>query len=209
MLLLRPQMPVTGTWRVGGEYGWSMPITSWGTYVPSRVWTGGHRGRAVRQSGSEARSRGGIRRGHHLDGRGRPADAVANLPVSCCPNEAISAANPAYLDKTNAPPIHAALGLPSSVAARSRGGAVRSGLGAMILPGRPHAVVVATSARGSPAVPTSVKVETAAAFVMASESAVGGAMQLRPIATSRRPPSSSTVGGSARAGVARVGGALR
>src|SRR3954467_15632877 len=40
-------------------------------------------------------------------------------------------ANPAYLDKTNATAIHAALGLDPSVGAYDMGGSVRSGLGAI------------------------------------------------------------------------------
>jgi 3-hydroxy-3-methylglutaryl CoA synthase/uncharacterized OB-fold protein len=40
-------------------------------------------------------------------------------------------AEPAYLDKTNATTVHAALGLPESVAAYDAGGAVRSAIGAL------------------------------------------------------------------------------
>src|SRR3954452_5422169 len=41
-------------------------------------------------------------------------------------------ATPAYLDKTNATAIHAALDLPSDVLAVDAGGALRSGVGALI-----------------------------------------------------------------------------
>ena len=44
--------------------------------------------------------------------------ALANLPSELMPQRVLFAtANPAYLDKTNATAIHAALGLPSSIAA--------------------------------------------------------------------------------------------
>lgn len=46
---------------------------------------------------------------------------------------ALATAAPAYLDKTNATAIHAALGLPDAVAAYDLGGAARSGAGALRL----------------------------------------------------------------------------
>ncbi|MDQ1518326.1 MAG: hydroxymethylglutaryl-CoA synthase [Actinomycetota bacterium] len=58
------------------------------------------------------------------------AAAVARTPV---PERVIFAtANPPYLDKTNAAVIHAALDLPASTLAVDAGGAVRSGVGALL-----------------------------------------------------------------------------
>src|SRR5438445_6431119 len=59
--------------------------------------------------------------------RGGPAP---NIPV---PERILFAtANPPYLDKTNAALIHAALDLPASALAVDAGGAVRSGVGALL-----------------------------------------------------------------------------
>src|SRR5437764_11452173 len=59
--------------------------------------------------------------------RGGPAP---NIPV---PERILFAtANPPYLDKTNAAVIHAALDLPASALAVDAGGAVRSGVGALL-----------------------------------------------------------------------------
>lgn len=58
-------------------------------------------------------------------------------------------ASPAYLDKTNATAIHAALDLPASTLALDTGGALRSGLGSLIaaLHGGRRALVVAADVR--------------------------------------------------------------
>ena len=60
-----------------------------------------------------------------------------------------STAFPAYLDRTNATVIHAALGLPESAAAYDMLGSVRSGLGALRLAGQIHepSVVVLSDIR--------------------------------------------------------------
>src|SRR5205807_6287204 len=59
--------------------------------------------------------------------RGGPAP---NIPV---PERILFAtANPPYLDKTNAAVVHAALDLPASALAVDAGGAVRSGVGALL-----------------------------------------------------------------------------
>ncbi|MBP2328048.1 3-hydroxy-3-methylglutaryl CoA synthase [Kibdelosporangium banguiense] len=56
---------------------------------------------------------------------------------------------PAYLDKNNASAVHAALGLPSAVAAVDTGGALRSGIGSLLtaLQGGPPTLVVAADMR--------------------------------------------------------------
>ena len=57
-----------------------------------------------------------------------------------------STADPAYLDKTNATAIHAALRLDSDCAALDLGGAVRSGVGALrIALGGPETTLVVTA----------------------------------------------------------------
>ena len=60
---------------------------------------------------------------------------------------------PAYLDKTNATAIHAALGLPAGVGAYDMGGAVRSAVGALgaaLAASRPSLVVAADIRTGLP-----------------------------------------------------------
>ena len=60
--------------------------------------------------------------------------ALRGLPEGVAPERLIFAtAAPPYLDKTNATVVHAALGLESSVLAIDTGGAVRSGIGALVL----------------------------------------------------------------------------
>jgi len=61
-------------------------------------------------------------------------NVLAGLPAPLSPRRVLFAtAQPAYLDKTNATAIHAALGLESSVGAYDLAGSVRSGLGALRL----------------------------------------------------------------------------
>jgi 3-hydroxy-3-methylglutaryl CoA synthase/uncharacterized OB-fold protein len=62
--------------------------------------------------------------------RHTPAGPSSGIPV---PERVLFAtANPPYLDKTNAAVIHAALDLPASALAVDAGGAVRSGVGALL-----------------------------------------------------------------------------
>lgn len=61
---------------------------------------------------------------------------AARLALQSVPGAApgavwLATATPAYLDKTNATTVHAALRLPSDVAAYDFGGALRSGAGAL------------------------------------------------------------------------------
>src|SRR5262245_14688393 len=59
--------------------------------------------------------------------------ALQGVPAGAAPERILFAtANPPYLDKTNAAVIHAALDLPSSALALDFGGAVRSGVGALL-----------------------------------------------------------------------------
>jgi hydroxymethylglutaryl-CoA synthase len=59
--------------------------------------------------------------------------ALRDAPAGAAPERILFAtANPPYLDKTNAAVIHAALDLPASALALDFGGAVRSGVGALL-----------------------------------------------------------------------------
>ena len=166
-----------------------MPIVSWGTYVPESRLDRGLIGAALgTPAGAGTRSVAGYDEDTTSMGVEAARNAVANLPRELTPQRVLFAtANPAYLDKTNATAIHAALGLPSSAAALDVGGAVRSGIGAMILATQatvPTLVVVSDIRTGLPGGADEREGgDGAAAFVMASESAVGDAMQLRPVAT--------------------------
>src|ERR1044072_832287 len=62
------------------------------------------------------------------------ARAALRSAAGAAPPERIlfATANPPYLDKTNAAVIHAALDLPASALALDFGGAVRSGVGALL-----------------------------------------------------------------------------
>jgi 3-hydroxy-3-methylglutaryl CoA synthase/uncharacterized OB-fold protein len=62
----------------------------------------------------------------------RSAPAVPNLEKTVPQRVLFATANPPYLDKTNAAVIHAALALPASALAVDAGGAVRSGVGALL-----------------------------------------------------------------------------
>ena len=112
-----------------------MGIAAWGTYLPT------HRlDRKVIGAALGAHVGGGTRAvaGYDEDttsmGVEAARNALANLPPELMPKQLLYAtANPAYLDKTNAAAIHAALGLPANVAAYDVGGAVRSGMGAIRL----------------------------------------------------------------------------
>ena len=82
-------------------------------------------------------------------------NALAGLPAEAMPQQVLlfATAEPAYLDKTNATAIHAALGLDRSVAAYDVGGAVRSAIGALRLAdsaGEPTLVVLAGLRTGLP-----------------------------------------------------------
>src|SRR6187200_1293508 len=127
----RPEFLTSGTWRVGraGVYGCPMAIISWGTYVPeSRLDRGLITAALGTPAGSGTRSVASFDEDTTTMGVEAARNALANLPSELMPQAVLFAtANPAYLDKTNATAIHAALGLPSSVRAFDVGGAVRSG----------------------------------------------------------------------------------
>jgi 3-hydroxy-3-methylglutaryl CoA synthase/uncharacterized OB-fold protein len=166
-----------------------MAIVAWGTYVPESRLDRGLVGAALgTPSGAGTRSVAGYDEDTTSMGVEAARNALADIPPELTPQRVLFAtANPAYLDKTNATAIHAALGLPPSVAAFDVGGAVRSGLGAMMLATQatvPTLVVLSDIRTGLPGGADEREGgDGAAAFVMASEAAVGDAMQVRPLAT--------------------------
>jgi hydroxymethylglutaryl-CoA synthase len=88
-----------------------------------------------------------------------------------------STANPAYLDKTNATILHAALRLSSTVPAFDFGGALRSGIGALqtALTNRGTVMVVAADARNGLATSADESVGgDAAAAIVVGDSGAGG-----------------------------------
>ena len=164
-----------------------MAILSWGTYVPESRLSRGLIGEALgTPAGAGTRSVAGYDEDTTSMGVEAARNALANLPAELAPQRLLFAtANPAYLDKTNATAIHAALGLPSSFRAFDVGGAVRSGVGAMMLAADatvPTLVVMSDIRTGLPGGADEREGgDGAAAFVMASESSVDGAVQIRPI----------------------------
>jgi 3-hydroxy-3-methylglutaryl CoA synthase/uncharacterized OB-fold protein len=101
--------------------------------------------------------------------------ALDGLPAALAPRTLLFAtADPAYLDKTNASAIHAALGLDAAVGAYDVGGSTRSGVGALRLAGAsatPTLVVLADLRTGLPGgVDERDGGDAAAAFVVAAGS---------------------------------------
>ena len=164
-----------------------MAIVSWGTYVPESRLDRGLIGAALgTPAGAGTRSVAGYDEDTTSMGVEAARNALANLPAELTPQRVLFAtANPAYLDKTNATAIHAALGLPSTAAALDVGGAVRSGIGAMMLAADanlPTLVVLSDIRTGLPSGADEREGgDGAAAFVMASPSAVDGAVQIQGV----------------------------
>jgi len=75
--------------------------------------------------------------------------ALGAVPAAAVDSVWFATASPAYLDKTNATAIHAALRMPLQVAALDLGGALRSGMGALelALAGRGSTLVVLSDQR--------------------------------------------------------------
>ena len=107
-------------------------IVAYGAYLPyfrlDRKAIGESLGQRGRQGDP---GRGVLRRGHDLHGGGGgargPARATRLAPAAIY----FATTEPAYLDKTNATAIHAALGLDQSVMAFDMVGSVRSAAGAL------------------------------------------------------------------------------
>jgi 3-hydroxy-3-methylglutaryl CoA synthase/uncharacterized OB-fold protein len=110
-----------------------MGIISYGTYLPSCRLDRSAIGKALgAPAGKGTRSVASYDEDTTTMGVEAARLAVAAAPKGWRPTQLLFAtANPAYLDKTNATAIHAALGLDRSVAAYDMVGSVRSGVGAM------------------------------------------------------------------------------
>lgn len=113
-------------------------IVAYGTYLPAwkldrvaitaTLGRGGGRGSRAVASYDEDSTSMGVEAARAL---------MANAPGDFAPETVLFATtSPAYADKTNATTIHAALGLPGSVAAYDAVGSVRSGVGALRMAGR-------------------------------------------------------------------------
>ncbi|MHB1712624.1 MAG: OB-fold domain-containing protein [Acidimicrobiales bacterium] len=157
----------------------SSGIVSWGVYLPhwrldrqsigAAFGTPGGRGTRAVASYDEDTTTMAVE-------AGRRALAVPRAPV---PDDLyFSTPAPAYLDKTNATTVHAALGLPPRTGAYDLGGSVRSGwaamrLGALVGAQNPTMAVLSDLRTGLPGgAEESQGGDGAAAFVFAPEGAV-------------------------------------
>lgn len=162
-----------------------MAIVAWGTYVPTHRLDRRAIGAALGSpAGGGTRSVASYDEDTTSMGVEAARNALANLPPELMPRRVLFAtANPAYLDKTNATAIHAALGLASSVGAYDVGGAVRSGVGAMLLAGEaaePALVVCSDLRTGLPGGTDEREGgDGAVAFVVARDAVAGDAAQVR------------------------------
>ena len=110
--------------------------SSYGVYIP--VWRLQPRRHQRRRSAPAAaagtRSVAELRRGHHVDGRrgGTRSRCARRRTARSRPPSGSPRPRPAYLDKTNANTIHAALALPSSVGAYDCIGSTRSSSAAIM-----------------------------------------------------------------------------
>ena len=104
-------------------------IVSYGAYIPYwRLQRSADRGDARQRRRQGQPQRRLLRRGHDVAGRRGGAHRAALGAADGAPSTTVVFATtaPAYLDKTNATAIHAALGLPTSAGAYDAVGAVRS-----------------------------------------------------------------------------------
>jgi hydroxymethylglutaryl-CoA synthase len=100
--------------------------------------------------------------------------ALRSTPASAPDALWFATATPAYLDKTNAAAIHAALLLPADIAAFDFGGALRSGIGALVTALRGNGTTLVVSADTRDGLPTSADEsgggDAASAFVVGNDS---------------------------------------
>ena len=181
-------------------------ILSAAGYVPYRRLSPGGDRRFHAERRGHGHPVGGVpRRGHHHLGV-----EAARLALRACPDRGRDAlwfatSTPAYLDKTNATVVHAALRLPSDVPAFDFGGALRSGAGALrpALADAGAVLVVASDTRNG--LPTSADESAggdAGAAVAGRRGRTGGAVIAEWLGRAR-PPTSSSIDGGARATGAR------
>lgn len=162
-----------------------MAIAAWGTHLPAHRLDRALIGAALGGSaGRGTRAVAGYDEDTTTMGVAAARNALAGLPTGLAPQRLLFAtANPAYLDKTNATAIHAALGLPASVAAYDVGGSVRSGIGALRLAADaavPTLVIMSDLRTGLPGSSDEREGgDGAAAFVVGTGAALGDAAQTR------------------------------
>ncbi|MDZ7733286.1 MAG: hypothetical protein U5R31_09360 [Acidimicrobiia bacterium] len=108
-----------------------------------------------------------------------------------------STADPAYLDKTNATAIHAALRLDSNVLASDAGGAIRSAMGSLraALDGNDSTLVVAADIRTGLARRAPTRAKAATGPRRCSSAAATTPPCSPSTSAARRPPRSSSTGG--------------
>jgi hydroxymethylglutaryl-CoA synthase len=109
-----------------------MGIVAWGTYLPLYRLDRTRIGAALgAPGGTGTRTVAAYDEDTTTLGVEAARNALAELPPTCRPERLLFAtAEPAYLDKTNATAVHAALGLPRSVGAYDTNGSARSAVGA-------------------------------------------------------------------------------
>ncbi len=153
-------------------------ILSFGTYLPHRrldrstiaavAGTGGGKGTRTVASYDEDTTTLGVEAARR---------ALRAAPAGAAPGALwFATVAPAYLDKTNATAIHAALRLPADVIAADFGGAIRSGVAALraALAGGPAALVVTSDSRtGLPGSADEAAGGDAAAAVLVGDDADG------------------------------------
>ena len=169
-----------------------MGIAAWGTYLPTHRLDRKVIGAALgTPAGGGTRAVAGYDEDTTSMGVEAARNALANLPPELMPAQLLYAtANPAYLDKTNATAIHAALGLPASVPAYDVGGAVRSGMGAIRLgagAGVPTLVVCSDIRTGLPGSTDEREGgDGAVAVLLAADAVLGDAAQSRVLGAASR-----------------------
>ncbi len=162
-----------------------MAIAAWGTYLPAHRLDRTLIGTALGSfAGRGTRAVAGYDEDTTSMGVAAARNALAGLPADLLPQRLLFAtANPAYLDKTNATAVHAALGLPASVAAYDVGGSTRSGIGALRLAADaavPTLVIMSDLRTGLPGSTDEREGgDGAVALVVGSTAAIGDAAQTR------------------------------
>jgi hydroxymethylglutaryl-CoA synthase len=150
-------------------------IVAWGTYIPyfrlerkaigATLGTAAGRGSRSVASYDEDTTSMGVEAARHARRGGHPADTLI-----------FSTPAPAYLDKTNATTLHAALGLDTAVGAYDMCGSVRSAWGAMRVGARSDATTLVITSDLRTGLPSSADErdggDGAAAFIWGEEQAV-------------------------------------
>ncbi len=155
-------------------------IVSWGSYLPHWRLSRQSIGTALGTSSGARGQRSVASHDEDTTSMAIEASRRALAMVELAPQFlAFATSTPAYLDKTNATAIHAALGLDGNRPAFDLGGAVRSGIGTLTVGqawaelGRPGLVAIADMRNGLPGSADEVEgADGAVAFMMGSDRAV-------------------------------------